>query len=897
MSISDIGPILWMSFGEPRNIPTAETEIQWMSFFKFLSALASATGCSTNNRNKHIPDKISTEWFAIEGGTTRGNAWDDVSFASGYGPRVYVMANAIVTNSFKDVSHLAKFNVQNFTEWKYEFQSMMEQLGLKALLEAPPGGVLEVIPIEIRVENAITNQANIDAWRMRDITCRNYILATTDQSQKILLYPCTTAREMWVKLTSQHAARADDTIHQRWQELYDYKYDSEKNVTSYINGILSIAYQLREMNEPVPERQILNKILAALPPTFRMVRSAWTVVPTSTAFRAHNSSNQRPRGGHQAGKGGYPGLRGHKFDARRGTPYSNNTGYHHNQRERPKSNQEFECALCERDTHKTEDCRKLAKAREILKRGKGSNMKNQDSAFPASTSKDQDSATSDHELYEEETSPASSSRKDSAFPAAACYAARSILDWFADSGATQHMKNQKALLKNYKPISPGSWTVSGIGETSLDVYGVGDAEVTVNVNGEDRVIIIHKILHVPRLGTNLFSIGTATENGMEAVFIDNQVFFFRNGKVEITGKRARRTLYHLNIRSHINERDAAYSATKGTSMAVWHQRLAHVNTKTIRRMFTQGIVDGLDLHQTPEEKSSPCWGCAEGKMHRTSFKEGRNRATRLGELIHSDVCGPMSTPTLAGSNYYVTFKDDFSGWVVVNFMKKKSEVPQLFRQFAATVRNKTNYNVLTLRSDNGGEYSSNEFITWLLEMDIQHEKSVPYTPEQNGVAERENRTLMEAARCMLHGSKQPLFLWGEAVAYATYILNRKFGSKVFVHILDGKRSKLDPKAVEGVLVGHCEHTKGYRIYIPEQRKCHGKIKRREAWRRSRILKNAPLVTPLRDPKEPGVEDQPVVAMEMGDHNHIENEQALKTLCSALMQLSVKNKSGRQTERN
>ena len=208
---------------------------------------------------------------------------------------------------------------------------------------------------------------------------------------------------MWVKLTSQHAARADDTIHQRWQELYDYKYDSEKNVTSYINGILSIANQLREMNEPVPERQILNKILAALPPTFRMVRSAWTVVPVnertidnlsrrlvaeesviasyesesenemSIAFRAHNSSNQRPRGGHQAGKGGYPGLRGHKFDVRRGTPYRNNTGYHHNQRERPKSNQEFECALCELVTHKTEDCRKLARAREILKKGKGGN--------------------------------------------------------------------------------------------------------------------------------------------------------------------------------------------------------------------------------------------------------------------------------------------------------------------------------------------------------------------------------------------------------------------------------------------------------------------------------------------------------------------------------------------
>ncbi|KAK4017679.1 hypothetical protein OUZ56_033376 [Daphnia magna] len=341
------------------------------------------------------------------------------------------MANAIVTNSFKDVSHLPKFNGQNFTEWKYEFQNMMEQLGLKALLEAPPGGVLDAIPLETRVDNAVTNQVDINAWRMRDITCRNYILATTDQSQKILLYPCVTAREMWVKLISQHAARADDTIHQRWQELYDFKYDSEKNVTSYINGIVSIANQLREMNEPVPERQILNKILAALPPNFRMVRSAWTVVPVhertidnltrrlvaeesviasyesesknemSSAFRAYNhSSIRRSRGSYQAGRGGYPGLQGNFQNARRVAANRYNTAYHHNQWEQSKfQNQEFECDLCEVDTHKTADCRKLARARAILKADQGDNfpnMKNQDSAFPVSTSKDQDHVLKKH---------------------------------------------------------------------------------------------------------------------------------------------------------------------------------------------------------------------------------------------------------------------------------------------------------------------------------------------------------------------------------------------------------------------------------------------------------------------------------------------------------------------
>ncbi|XP_045023002.1 uncharacterized protein LOC123467651 [Daphnia magna] len=460
---------------------------------------------------------------------------------------------------------------------------------------------------------------------------------------------------MWVKLTSQHSARADYTIHQRWQELYNFKYDSEKNVTSYINGILSIANQLREMNEPVPERQILNKILASLPPNFRMVRSASTVVPvnertidnltrrlvaeesviasyeseskneTSRAFRAYNhSSIRRSRGGHQAGRGGYPGLRGNLQNARRGAANRYNTAYHHDQGERSKfQNQEFECDLCEVDTHKTADCWKLARARAILKAGKGDNfpnMKNQDSAFPASTSKDQDPPPSDQEMYEEQSSTTKSSHnQDSAFPAAASFAARSILDWFADSGATQYMTYHKSLLKNYRPVSPGSWTVSGIGEKLLDVHGVGDAEVIVSVNGEEKVVVIQKILYLPRLGTNLFSIGNATEDGMEAVFIDSQVYFFRNGEVEITGKRTGRTLYHLNIKSQLNSNDTAYSATKGTPIDIWHQRLAHVNTRTIRRMFSHNLVDGLDLNQKCEVKSSPCWWCAKSKMHRAVF--------------------------------------------------------------------------------------------------------------------------------------------------------------------------------------------------------------------------------------------------------------------------------------
>lgn len=150
-----------------------------------------------------------------------------------------------------------------------------------------------------------------------------------------------------------------------------------------------------------------------------------------------------------------------------------------------------------------------------------------------------------------------------------------------------------------------------------------------------------------------------------------------------------------------------------------------------------------------------------------------------------------------------------------------------------------------MRSDNGGEYLNINQGRRLAELGIVHETSAPYFPQQNGVAERENRTLMEMARSMLYASKSklPLSFWAEATAYAAYILNRipssrsntspferwtgqkpklshlrVFGSRTFVHVPDAKRTKLEPKCVEGILVGFCESTKAYRVYIPSQRK-------------------------------------------------------------------------------
>ena len=142
------------------------------------------------------------------------------------------------------------------------------------------------------------------------------------------------------------------------------------------------------------------------------------------------------------------------------------------------------------------------------------------------------------------------------------------------------------------------------------------------------------------------------------------------------------------------------------------------------------------------------------------------------QLVHSDVCGPMPVDSLGGHKYFVMFIDDYSRCCMIYFLKHKSEVFAKFKEFEGITTNDSGFKIGRLRTDNGREYISSEFEEYLKFTGICHEVTVPYTPEQNGVAERLNRTLMEAARSMISHAKLNSSYWGEAVATAAYVWNR-----------------------------------------------------------------------------------------------------------------------------
>ena len=271
------------------------------------------------------------------------------------------------------------------------------------------------------------------------------------------------------------------------------------------------------------------------------------------------------------------------------------------------------------------------------------------------------------------------------------------------------------------------------------------------------------VLYVPSLAFNLLSVSKITEAGKSVKFSETEGAIFDNKgeKVAVASKIG--NLYYLNCESlqgqHVN------SATHQSMENLWHRRFGHLSQRSLTTLKKDGLVRGFDYDTS--QVIDFCEPCIGGKIHRNPFpKSGRERAREPLELVHSDVCGKISSPSLGKAEYFVTFIDDKTHYTWVYVMKHKSEVFEKFTEWKAFVEKSSGYKVKKLRTDNGGEYVSTEFEGYLKKEGIEHHYTIPKTPEQNGVSERMNRTLMETVRSMLADSKLPHRFWAEALSTA-----------------------------------------------------------------------------------------------------------------------------------
>lgn len=166
-------------------------------------------------------------------------------------------------------------------------------------------------------------------------------------------------------------------------------------------------------------------------------------------------------------------------------------------------------------------------------------------------------------------------------------------------------------------------------------------------------------------------------------------------------------------------------------------------------MKNRVLVDGLAFNGTANTGKANCEVCCEAKQSRLPFQHKGKRAKAHLEVIHTDVCGPMETLSLGGCKYFLLFEDDFSRMSFVYFLKTKDEAFEYFRKFKVISENQTGLKIKKIRSDQGGEFSGNNIESFLEQHGIIHQKTNAYTPEQNGMSERMNRTIVESVYCLM----------------------------------------------------------------------------------------------------------------------------------------------------
>ncbi|GBP23594.1 Retrovirus-related Pol polyprotein from transposon TNT 1-94 [Eumeta japonica] len=405
-------------------------------------------------------------------------------------------------------------------------------------------------------------------------------------------------------------------------------------------------------------------------------------------------------------------------------------------------------------------------------------------------------------------------------------------DWYIDSGASVHLTANESWVMNAKYEQNKEIVVANSEKAS--VLCCGEVKITTTTDNHEYDIVVKDVMCVPSLTTNLLSVSQLIKRGNSVSFTEDGCLV-HNQKNDLVA-----TAVMVNGVYRVNLLKQECLAASVESVMIWHRRLGHVNKDYLNQM--PNAVQGMSLKEKADISKSSCTTCCEGKQCRLPFKSTGHQSSNVLDIVHTDIWTNGKCVSW-GSRYFLLFVDDYSRMTFVYFLKHKNEALKYFKIFKAHVENQTKRTIKVLRSDNGLEYCNKEFADYMNKFGIIHQKSNLYTPQQNGLCERFNRTIVEKARCLLFDANLSKEFWAEATNTAVYLQNRIvaatldnktpfelwtgskpdishiriFGSTVMVHVAKEKRRKWDKKAVKCILMGYPDNIKGYRVYNPETR--------------------------------------------------------------------------------
>ena len=404
-------------------------------------------------------------------------------------------------------------------------------------------------------------------------------------------------------------------------------------------------------------------------------------------------------------------------------------------------------------------------------------------------------------------------------------------EWVLDSGASHHLTGDLSQLCNVREVS-GVNILFGNNQQGVATK-CGDISLKLTSTG--KTIRLLDVLYFPEAAVSLLSLTAGAKSGVEFEFRGSCCVLRLSGVVFGKAQLRENGLYCLST-----ELMTAFLAKEKDSAQLWHRRFGHLGFDNLVKLRSRDMVEGLNVPAAAFEaaKRQVCEPCILAKQHREPFTTSEKESTKPLELVHMDLCGPFQVPSLGGSRYLATFLDDYSKLSVIRPIARKSETADVVREVLDMLETQSGERVCIVRSDNGGEYISVRLANYFKGKGIVHQFTAPYTPQQNGAAERLNRTIVEKVRAMLSDAELPRHFWAEAAMTANYVrlrspvsgrvqtpwelfygskpdvsMLRVFGSTAYVHVPQEKRKKLDQVSQHGVFVGYQENTKGWRVWL------------------------------------------------------------------------------------
>ena len=338
----------------------------------------------------------------------------------------------------------------------------------------------------------------------------------------------------------------------------------------------------------------------------------------------------------------------------------------------------------------------------------------------------------------------------------------------------------------------------------------------------------------PGLVSNLISVGQLVDNNCTINFsragcvVQDQV----SGKVIAKGPKVGR-LFPLQFT--LPSLLSFHCIGVSNKYTEWHKKLGHPNPVVLSHLLKNGFLSNKSIIP---DSSFHCSVCKLAKSKTLPFRSNAHHADKCFDIIHSDVWGISPILSHAKYKYFVTFIDDYSRFTWIYFLRSKNEVFSMFKTFLAYIENQFHTCIKILRTDSGGEYISAAFQEYLQQKGIISQRSCPYTPQQNGVAERKNRHLLDVTRALLLQASVPSHFWVEALTTAVYLINRLpsqvlglnspffrlystqpsydglhlFGCVCFVHLPPSERHKLGAQSVKCAFMGYGTTQKGFVCY-------------------------------------------------------------------------------------